>query len=207
MDRSKPKPIKRKSFLNSSVVNSQQNIPISQSLPANYYSNLCPRAPLHRPTAAPKLPPALNLPLSPADFQEDYNARTKKSENLSYSLKMYTGPAISASMPTWGKNPFLTGGEAIGRCKVSNLEEIPGSPHESSDFKPRSLTTLCLLNEDSKNRSSQAAYHVEDKKPWYSSALKGHTENQSKMSESEDPEDDGEAELQVLQEELFEMDL
>jgi len=207
MDRSQPKPIKRNSFRCPPIVDTQRNIPISQSLPANYYSNLCPRAPLHRPTAAPKLPPALNLPLGPVDFQEDYNARTKKGENLSYSLKTYTGPAISASMPTWGKNPFLTGGEVFHRRKLPKLEEIPGSPHESLDFNPTSLTTLYLLNEDSNSRSSLTACHAEGKKQWYSSALKENAQSTSKMSESEDPEDDGETELQVVQDELFAMDL
>jgi len=239
MDRSQPKPIKRSAFHSSPNVKNQRNILISQSLPANYYSNLCPHAPLHRPTAAPKLPPKLNLPESPADFQVDYNARTKKSDSVSYSLKMYNGPAISASMPTWGKNPFLTEGGAVRRRKVSNLEQIPDSPHKSSDFKPRSLTTLCLLNEDSKSSSNQATRSGEDKKPWEIPALKEHTQllqdcrtkkdhikeanvrpgfgrtssyrvdlpNQSKMSESDDPDDDGEADLQGLPDELFDIEL
>jgi len=127
---------------------------------------------------------------------------------MSYSLKMYKGPAISASMPTWGKNPFLTAGGALRRRKVSNLEQIPDSPHKASDFEPRSLTTLHLLNEDSKDRSSPAVSSGEEKKPWGDHASKEHVQDRSKMSESDEAEDDGEGDLQVHQEEeVFRMDL
>jgi len=206
MDRSKPKPIKRSAFTSTPLNDTRQNLSISQSLPLNYYSNLCPRAPLQQPTPAPKLPPAFNLPQSPADFQKDYSARAKKSA-MSYSLRMYTGPAISTSMPTWEKNPSLTAGGSVRRRKVSNLEQIPDSPHKSSDFNPRSLTNLYPLNEDSKD-ISPATYSSEEKKPWGALASKEHARDKSKMSESDDQEEDEEADLQVPQEEeVFQMDL
>jgi len=207
MDRSQPKPIKRSAFPFPScqLNDTGKNPSISQSLPANYYSKICPRAPLQQPTPASKLPPAFNLPQGPADFQKDYNARAKNA--MSYSLKMYTGPAISTSMPNWAKNPFLTAGGATRRRKVSSLEQIPDSPHKSSRFNPRLLTTVNPLNEDSKD-ISPATYSSEEKKPWGALASKEHGQDKSKMSESDDQEEDGETDLQVLlEEEVFEMDL
>jgi len=205
MDRSQPKPIKRSAFPNSPLNDSLQNLSISQSIPANYYSKICPRAPLQQPTPASKLPPAFYLPQSPADFQKDYSARAKNA--MSYSLKMYTGPAISTSMPTWEKNTCLTAGGATNRRKVSSLEQILDSPHKSCDLNPRSLTIVDPLNDDSKD-ISPATYSREEKKPWGALASKEHAQDKSKMSESDDQEEDGETELQVLQEEeVFEMDL
>jgi len=206
MDRSQPKPIKHSAFASSPLNETRQNLSISQSLPANYYSNLCPQAPLQQPTPSPKLPPAFHLPQSPADFQKDYSARAKKSA-MSYSLKMYTGPAISTSMPTWEKNPFLSAGGAVRQRKVSSLEQIPDSQHKSSDFNSWSLTNLYPLNEDSKD-ISPATYSSEEKKPWGALASKEHARDKSKMSESDDQEEDEEADLHAPQEEeVFQMDL
>jgi len=185
MYRSNPKFIKRRN--SSSSKKTEQNIPVSQSLPVSYFSNLRPRAPRHKPIAAPKLPPNMTLSGVPEDFQCEYDGSTKV-ENMSFSLKTFTGPAISASLPTWGKNPFLTG-NGLRRRGVSSNKRIAGSPLNSSNLEPRSLRTLSMMNFESKGRTSSQKVLSEGKSPW----VKALEKNQiNEVFGSDEEEDDDE---------------
>merc|ERR1719204_331816 len=176
----------------SSSKKTEQDIPVSQSLPVSYFSNLRPRAPRLKPIAAPKLPPNLTLSGVPEDFECEYAGSTKV-ENMSFSLKTFTGPTISASLPTWGKNPFLTG-NGIRRQGVSSNKRIAGSPFNSSDLEPRSLRTLSMMNFESKGRTSSEKVVSEGKTPLVK-ALKKNQINEVFGGEEPFEEDD----------ELFEM--
>jgi len=141
--RSKPKPIKRlnrEKKQNRNVVVPQ----VSQSLPANYYSDRCPRAPLHRPIEARHVPPTLNLPPSPADFQNDYLERVRR-RSKEVVLTGYNGPAFS-SYPT-SSNKYVSG---LKSNRPNSTLSAATSQSKSSD-KPRSLTALCILSYESKD--------------------------------------------------------
>jgi len=192
MKRSKPTFIKRRNT--SSSKDTERNIPISQSLPVNYCSSLFPRAPRQKPIAAPKMPPKMTLSGVPEDFQCEYAGSTKVG-NMSFSLRTFTGPAISASLPTWGKNPFLTG-NGLRRRGVSSNKRIAGSPLNSFDLEPRSLRTLSMMNFESKGRTSSQNVVSEGKTPLVK-ALEKLQINEVFGSDEDEDEDDG----------LFEMEL
>jgi len=142
-DRSKPKPIKGQSREKKKeliVINQ-----VSQSLPANYYSDRCPRAPLHRPRRAKHVPPKLNLIPSPADFQDDYLEHVKR-RSRELSLKSYSGPAIS-SYPN-ASSKFVSRIKTTEPISTHNVS----TSRSKSPKKPHSLTALCILSDQSKDK-------------------------------------------------------
>merc|ERR1719204_1180125 len=171
----------------SSSKKTEQDIPVSLSLPVSYFSNLRPRAPRHKPIAAPKLPPNLTLSGVPEDFQCEY-AGSAKVENMSFSLKTFTGTAISASLPTWGKNPFLTG-NGVRRQGVSSNKRFAGSPLNSSDSEPRSLRTLSMMNFESNGRTSFQKVLSKGESPLVKALEKNQIKEVFGSDEEEDDED------------------
>jgi len=141
-DRPKPKPIKQQNR----EKKEERNVvtQVSQSLPANYWSDRCPRAPLHRPIQARHVPPKLNLTPSPADFQNDYLEHVRR-RSKEVSLKAYSGPAIS-SYPN-ASNKFVS---RIKTSRPNSTLSVPTSQSKSSN-EPRSLTALCILSDESKD--------------------------------------------------------